>query len=133
MSAVHASPLFRITGPAGPRANVRHQGAALPPLRLTRRGRLVLLGMPLMLAAVVIVLMAGIFSPQAKAGTLGGASAGYAATVTVMAGQSLWSIAAQADPQRDPRDVVNDILAMNKLASAVLQPGQQLFVPLQQR
>lgn len=99
-------------------------------LRLTRRGRLLFVGMPLMLAAVAAALLLGFFTSPARAATLGSETDGIAASkVTVLQGQTLWSIASSSDPSRDPRDVVSDIVELNGLATSVVQPGQQLFVP----
>jgi hypothetical protein len=33
------------------------------------------------------------------------------------------------DPNRDPRDVVAEIVELNTLPGSVLQSGQQLYVP----
>jgi hypothetical protein len=94
-------------------------------VRLTRRGQGVL----------VIGLLAGIFA----AGLAFGASAhgadsdpgptGPHRTVVVQPGQTLWAIARQAAPHRDPRVVVEDIRALNALAGAGIQAGQQLLLP----
>ncbi|WP_427017016.1 LysM peptidoglycan-binding domain-containing protein [Pseudarthrobacter sp. P1] len=101
----------------------------LPPLRLTRRGRLVLIWMPLALVAIALVALAAVFTTPAKAATVGGPAPDYTSTVTVLSGQTLWSIAMAADSSRDTRDVVSDIVELNDLASSVVQPGQRLFVP----
>ncbi|WKK71056.1 LysM peptidoglycan-binding domain-containing protein [Rathayibacter oskolensis] len=51
--------------------------------------------------------------------------------VTVRAGESLWSLAEELAPESDPRDVVDDILSLNQLPSAGIEPGQRLAVPSQ--
>ena len=113
-----------------PLAGTRPGPASQSRLRLTRRGRLVLIGLPLMLLSVVLLLLLGVFTAPVKAATLGEAAPGnQAVKTTVLAGQTLWGIAATADPSRDPRDVVQDILELNNLSSSVVHPGQQLFVP----
>jgi LysM repeat protein len=117
----------RTTRPSPSRAN---PGPVSDRLRLTRRGRLLFIGMPLMLAAVAAALLLGFFTSPARAATVGTEAPGAAATkVTVLQGQTLWSIASSADPSRDPRDVVSDIVELNGLRTSVVQPGQQLFVP----
>ncbi|WP_026554088.1 LysM peptidoglycan-binding domain-containing protein [Arthrobacter sp. 35W] len=100
----------------------------LPPLRLTRRGRLVLIWLPLALVAISLLAAAALFSTPAKAAT-GSEPIDYATTVTVLSGETLWSIAIEADSSRDTRDVVADIVELNGLSSSVVQPGQRLFVP----
>ncbi|AUZ36565.1 peptidoglycan-binding protein [Arthrobacter sp. PGP41] len=104
--------------------------APLPPLRLTRRGRIVLIGIPLVLLAALLFSLAGFFNAPAKASE----SATDLATtptvaVTVQPGESLWGIAASVSPERDPRDVVADIVQLNNLPAGAVFPGQQLFVP----
>ena len=51
--------------------------------------------------------------------------------VSIAPGQSLWQLAEQVAPQADPREVVADILSLNQLRSADVQPGQELAIPLQ--
>ncbi len=106
-------------------------------ITLTRRGRLVLLGIPAMITAAVMVFAAlaivlgSVASPaQASVEHAVVDMAEYAATVTVLQGDSLWSIAAASNPNRDVRDVVSEIVALNDLGSGVVQAGQRLFVPL---
>ena len=105
--------------------------------QLTRRGRLVLLGVPAIALAAVVVLvsMAFVFGSMASPAHASAQypavdMADYARTVTVLQGGSLWSIAAESDPNRDVREVVSEIVALNELGAGVLQAGQQLFVPL---
>ncbi|MGK3956760.1 LysM peptidoglycan-binding domain-containing protein [Arthrobacter sp. R4] len=110
---------------------VRPGKEPLPPLRLTRRGRVVLIGIPLVLLAVLIFLLAGFLNAPAKAAD---SAADLAVTptvsVTVQSGESLWAIAAAVAPERDPRDVIADIVQLNNLTAGAVVPGQQLFVPV---
>ncbi|MDR6791325.1 hypothetical protein J2X12_001033 [Pseudarthrobacter oxydans] len=104
--------------------------AALPPLRLTRRGRIVLIGIPLVLLAALLLSLAGFFNSPAKASdSAADLETTSAVTVTVQPGQSLWGIAATVAPERDARDVVADIVQLNNLSAGAVFPGQQLFVP----
>ena len=104
--------------------------AALPPLRLTRRGRIVLIGIPLVLLAALLLSLAGFFNSPAKASdSAAELQTTSAVTVTVQPGQSLWGIAAAVAPDRDARDVVADIVQLNNLSAGAVFPGQQLFVP----
>lgn len=100
------------------------------PLRLTRRGRFVFFGVPLILLAALILSLSGFLNAPAKAAeSASGLSATPAVTVTVQAGESLWAIAEAVAPERDPRDVVSDILQLNNLDAHRVVPGQALFVP----
>lgn len=105
--------------------------AASPaPLRLTRRGRVVLIGVPLILLAVLLLSLSGLFNSPAKASdSAGDLAVTPTVTVTVQPGQSLWSIAGTVAPGRDARDVVADIVQLNNLSAGAVLPGQQLFVP----
>jgi hypothetical protein len=104
--------------------------APLPPLRLTRRGRIVLIGIPLVLLAALLLSLAGFFNSPAKASdSAAELQTTSAVTVTVQPGQSLWGIAAAVVPDRDARDVVADIVQLNNLSAGAVFPGQQLFVP----
>ena len=49
--------------------------------------------------------------------------------VVVRPGQTLWSIAAAAEPSADPRVVVQQIIEANALSGATIQAGQLLWVP----
>jgi predicted Zn-dependent protease len=91
------------------------------PVRLTRRGRAVVVTM-----AMLVLVVAGF--------TLGRGSSQAAGPivrhhVTVEAGETLWSVAARIAPHDDPRLVVADIESLNHLAGAEVEPGQLLLVP----
>ncbi|MFB8370488.1 LysM peptidoglycan-binding domain-containing protein [Pseudarthrobacter sp. NPDC055928] len=110
---------------------VRPGKEQLPPLRLTRRGRVVLIGIPLVLLAVLIFLLAGFLNAPAKAAdSAADLSITPTVSVTVQSGESLWAIAAAVAPERDPRDVIADIVQLNNLTAGAVVPGQQLFVPV---
>nr|WP_235565238.1 LysM peptidoglycan-binding domain-containing protein [Arthrobacter sp. Soil764] len=105
-------------------------GPSASPLRLTRRGQIVLIGVPLVLLAVLLVSLSGLFNSPAKASdSAADLAVTPTVTVTVQAGQSLWSIAGAVAPDRDARDVVADIVQLNNLSAGAVLPGQQLFVP----
>lgn len=111
-----------------PQARPFLPGDAPQRLRLTRRGRVVLA-----VFAAVIVSLIGLAAasgtrtagPAAPAGT-----AGHSMTrIVVQPGQTLWTIAMRADPQADPRLVVQRIIAANALHKGSVQAGQSLLVP----
>jgi nucleoid-associated protein YgaU len=54
-------------------------------------------------------------------------SAGDTATVTVVAGDTLWSIARRLQPTGEVRPLVDQLVALN--GSAPLQPGAEVLVP----
>jgi hypothetical protein len=133
--AVHA----REPGPAGSRPGPRRAagpGASRPGqagrVRLTRRGRLVLGIFAVMVAAgLVTVFWLGVAGgAQAASHRLRPGAAYRGMTqVVVRPGQTLWSIASRAEPGADPRVVIQQIIEVNALRGAVIQPGESLWVP----
>ena len=100
------------------------------PLRLTRRGRFVFVGVPLILLAALVLSFSGFLNTPAKAAeSAAELSLTPTVTVTVQPGESLWAIAEAVAPERDPRDVVADIIQLNNLEAARVVPGQALFIP----
>jgi LysM repeat protein len=49
--------------------------------------------------------------------------------IVVRPGQTLWSIAAAAEPSADPRVVVQQIMTVNSLTSPQIEAGQLLWIP----
>lgn len=97
-------------------------------LRLTRRGRIVfstMAALPLVVGAFVVTINGG--AAVASNSDQGTAAFHY---VTVSAGQSLWQVAETIAPEADPRDVIAEIVALNQLSSATVEPGQRLALPL---
>ena len=92
------------------------------PLRLTRRG-LAALVLATVLTGLVLLAVAWASAPGA---TGAGARTGAAGSVMVQPGDTLWSIAQRAAPQRDPRQVVDQLRRLNHLNSVALTPGQTL-------
>lgn len=108
----------------------KQQQARQAPLRLTRRGRFVFVGVPLILLAALVLSFSGFLNAPAKAAeSAAELSLTPTVTVTVQPGESLWAIAAAVAPERDPRDVVADIVQLNNLEAARVVPGQALFIP----
>lgn len=100
------------------------------PLRLTRRGRFVFVGTPLLLAAAALLMLAGFFNAPAVAAEIGdGVEPTAAVTYTVAPGDTLWSVAATVAPAEDVREVVAGMVELNSLQSATIHAGQRLFVP----
>jgi hypothetical protein len=101
-------------------------------LRLTRRGRLVLsfFALALILGLITILWAALAGGAQAASGrTHTGSVYQGMRRVTVLPGQTLWTIAQHAEPSADPRTVIPQIMQINAISSTSLQPGQQLWVP----
>lgn len=93
------------------------------PVRLTRRGRVLLL---LLLVSVVLVA----FSLGRTSATAGGAGPTRAPrTAIVQPGETLWSIAQRVAPGADPRLTIARLTDLNGLGSAPIVAGQRLLLP----
>lgn len=92
------------------------------PLRITRRGRLVLASL-----VALPVLAASVF--LATPGAQAGASAGEVQYYTVLSGESLWDVAEYVAPEKDPRQVIDLLREANDLVGVDVLPGQRLLVP----
>ena len=103
--------------------------AARPaPVRLTRRGRLVVTAAALLVIAAMSVVLAG--AAQALGHSAGPARLGPGITkVEVRPGQDLWSLAETYDPNADTRQVIQEILQLNSMSTDQVQPGQVLWMP----
>jgi hypothetical protein len=125
----HAEP----PGPGHGLPGARRPGGAqhAAPLRLTRRGRIVLAVLTVVLATVVITVIGMAAAGGAQATNHGKAGAGYQGMrqIVVQPGQTLWSIAAKVEPAADPRLVIAQIMTANSLTSTVVQAGELIWVP----
>ena len=96
---------------------------AEPPLRLTRRGRAVVLTALALIACAASVVL---FTTASRAST---EPATPAPTITVRPGDTLWDIAVRVKPGRDGQAAVAELRKINRLDSVDLQPGQVLILP----
>ena len=94
-------------------------------LRLTRRGRLVVL-----LALVGLILAAfslgRVGSQASPRGTQQHVQLGH---TVVQPGETLWAVAKRVAPGHDPRAVIDQIADLNHLEGSGLLAGQLLVVP----
>lgn len=93
-------------------------------VRLTRRGRLVIL----LLALGVVLTTALLFSGRSIATTETGPDI-ETTVITVDSGDTLWAIAADLADDGDVRSMVDRIEKLNALDDSMLYAGQELFVP----
>ena len=106
----------------------RVRRAAPPPLRLTRRGRIVVAVTAALLVTIISLLAAGVAQATNHASSPRAARQNLV-QVVVRPGQTLWSVAESADPDQDTRVVVRQIVDLNSLSGPTVQAGQQLWVP----
>ncbi len=124
----------RVTVQRASARRVRVQGASMQPgeLRLTRRGRRVLTGFAMLVAVIGAMLIWTSVAGGAQAPRVGApARSAYQGMtqVVVRPGQTLWSVAAAADPSADPWTVIQQISDANALNGSQIQAGQLLWVP----
>ena len=93
-------------------------------LRLTRRGRLVVFLVGLLVAVAVAIAFAGGSVATAEKGTPAPTD-----TIVVGTGATLWDIAAARAEGGDVRDMMSTIQELNHLDGGLLVAGQQLRVP----
>lgn len=120
----------RVVRPAVPPS--RGPAGRSPRSRLTRRGRRVLWSAAVLLLVAVITPLLLALASGAQASSHGLPPSAVRAgmrQVVVRPGQSLWSIALNAEPKADPRVVIQQIVAFNALGSQVVVPGESLWVP----
>jgi hypothetical protein len=94
-----------------------------PPLRLTRRGRGVVLTFFVLMASLASAVLFTTASRASDPGT------GPAPTVVVQPHDTLWSIATRTSPRRDPYAAVAEIQRLNNIQGYVVHPGEILVLP----
>jgi LysM repeat protein len=94
-----------------------------PPLRLTRRGRAVVLGFFILMASLASAVLLATASRASNPETE------PPPTVVVQPHDTLWSIATRTSPRRDPYAAVAEIQRLNGLDGYVVQPGDTLVLP----
>jgi hypothetical protein len=92
------------------------------PVRLTRRGRVVVLGLLVALAAFVVLFVAQPGEAADRPGAM--------PTTVVRSGDTLWGIAGRHAPGRDRVGMVEEIRRLNHLDGYQIQIGQRLTLPL---
>ena len=91
-------------------------------VRLTRRGRAVVV-LAVLMAMLVAGFSLGHTPSQAESHVV------KPRTVTVQAGETLWTLASRIAPHADPRLVIAEIQQLNHLRTPTVFGGQQLVVP----
>ena len=95
---------------------------------LNRRGRLARTLVILSLAIVMVATFA--FSAGAGSADSMAATPDSYVTVVVGPGESLWSLAGRMAGDGDARSLIEEIMAVNSLATPDVQAGQSLRIPL---
>lgn len=97
------------------------------PIRLTRRGRVVVV------CTVALSILAGLWLGArrgAGAASDGGERVtGIQESVVVGPHDTLWGIAVRTRPGVDPRITVQRMIDLNALPGSIVNPGQKVFLP----
>lgn len=117
MSAIAITPHTRYAQQA-PAAERRRPST----VRLTRRGRLVVLLSGLFLALVVGVAVG--------AASVASGESQQTETVVVGSGETLWSIADEAAGDGSTSEMIHEIEQLNELESGLVYAGQSLEIPV---
>lgn len=104
--------------PASPRP-------ATAPLRLTRRGRAVLVGL-----ALAVVMVLGVFFGAGSVATDEPGTPVPSTVVMVGQGETLWGIASAAAGDGSTRAMISEIARLNALDSSMVTAGQKLRIPV---
>lgn len=129
---------WRQAGPSRPRVVRSASAPSHRPAGRTRRTRLTRRGRQVLWAAVILFLVAIItplmlaLASGAQASSRGLPPSAVRAgmrQVVVKPGQSLWSVALNAEPKADPRVVIQQIMEFNALGGQIVVPGESLWVP----
>ena len=116
--------------PAAPRrAAAPRQAAARTPVRLTRRGRLVVTAAAVLIVGAISMTLAGVAQATGHSAATAAHAREGVTKVLVRPGQTLWSLAEQYAPDADTRLVIQEILQLNSMSTDQVQPGQLLWVP----
>lgn len=116
MSTLSISPAF-----AAPRISRSTRST----VRLTRRGRVVLLA-----AALAVLMLLGFALASVAVGTETPGQAADTEIVMVGTGDTLWGIASDLTTDGDVRSTMHEIEQLNALESVALSAGQKLRVPV---
>ncbi|WGD38288.1 LysM peptidoglycan-binding domain-containing protein [Lysinibacter sp. HNR] len=122
------SPQVGSSGVQSPKSSLaQHHASVKTRLRLTRRGRFVITAFIALL--LLVIGLWGFFFASSTANAVSDHSDTAFDYVTIQSGETLWGLAESLDPSSDPRDVIHEIMSLNRLGSAQLEPGQQLAIP----
>jgi LysM repeat protein len=109
-----------------PRAAAARQSSSSNPLRLTGRGRLVVI-LALLVLTFAALSLTRVMTQASQPGTA--PTAPVNKVWVVEPGDTLWSIATQVAPNDDPRATVRRLVELNSLDSAGVFAGEKLIVP----
>lgn len=120
--------IVRLPAPARPEphaARATSVRTSEPPLRLTTRGRVVVVLLALLLSVAVSAIAARAVADGPATGAV------EVTRHVVLEGETMWALAEEvAAPGQDVRDVVLELVRLNELPNAGLMAGQEILLPL---
>jgi LysM repeat protein len=106
------------------------RSAASTPVRPMALAKAILGWILIAIVSAGLLLGAGkSLQPAEASSTLTASTATSFEYVTIMGGDSLWSIAEQYAPDRDPRDFIAEIVALNNMSDSVVDAGMRIALP----
>lgn len=126
MSTITLAPQVRQQARTVRRTTTRDQVRPRSQVRLTRRGRLVVLAL-----AFAVVVAAAVWLAAGSAASREAGAAPAVEVVTVAPGETLWGLASDVASTTgdDVRAVMEQIQQLNTLDSSLVYAGQELRVP----
>ena len=103
------------------------QPAGAVRLRITRRGRVVLAALITLAVGALLFAAAVLTADRAQASAEAGTT--EFSYLVVEPGQTLWGLAAELDPNSDPREVIDEVVRLNQLQSSELRTGDRIAIP----
>lgn len=103
--------------------------ATKPNLHFTRRGKLVITTLTLILFAVCLTIVWNHLAGREAVATENQLPETYQ-QIVVQPGDTLWGIAARVAQQTDHNETLDRIVAYNDLESSELEVGQTLYIPV---
>ncbi len=104
-----------------------HAHQRLHRMRLTARGRVLLIGVGLIMVLIGLGVV-GALRAEAAGEAAAPAPAGWH-LIVVQPHDTLWGIARDVAPGADPRVLIEDMRSVNDLSGSALQAGDRLWVP----
>ena len=104
--------------------------ASLTPVKLTSRGRTVIMVSALIVATSSFAATFSAFNGAAASTASISATPVEAEQIIVQPGESYWSIARAIAPGRSTQDVIDQIHQLNPFEGSTLQAGTKILVPL---
>nr|WP_250544623.1 hypothetical protein [Canibacter zhuwentaonis] len=110
---------------------ITHTRGRLARVRLTPKGRVFFVTLSLLSAGIVFGLTALGLNTSAAVASNESTHEQQFSYIMPLPGDTLYEIAQELDPERDPRDTVAEIIKLNNLSGGLLKAYEPIAIPLQ--